>query len=91
MSENQTGIGVNMTGEVTITELMDTYMISSDEKMSTGFAKSIILNDGTNKYSGRLYWDSHDGYEMIWDGMAPPEADRPEFEYSLDSITEMDK
>ena len=91
MSENQTGIGVNMTGEVTITELMDTYMISSDEKMSTGFAKSIILNDGTNKYSGRLYWDSHDGYEMIWDGAAPPEADRPEFEYVLDCITDLEK
>jgi hypothetical protein len=80
-----------MTGEVTITELMDRYMISSDEKMSTGFAKSIILNDGTNKYSGRLYWDSHDGYEMIWDGAAPPEADRPEFEYVLDCITDLEK
>ena len=80
-----------MTGEVTITELMDTYMISSDEKMSTGFAKSIILNDGTNKYSGRLYWDSHDGYEMIWDGTPPPEADRPEFEYVLDCITDLEK
>ena len=80
-----------MTGEVTISELMNKYMISSDGKVSTGFAKSIILNDGTNQYSGRLYWDSHDGYEMIWDGTPPPEADRPEFEYALDSITEMDK
>ena len=79
-----------MTGEVSVMELLDKYMISSDGKVSTGFAKSIILNDGTNQYSGRLYWDSHDGYEMIWDGTPPPEADRPEFEYSLDSITEMD-
>ena len=80
-----------MSEEVSVMELLDKYMISSDGKVSTGFAKSIILNDGTNQYSGRLYWDSHDGYEMIWDGTAPPEADRPEFEYSLDSITEMDK
>jgi hypothetical protein len=79
-----------MTDEVTVMELLDKYMISSDGKVSTGFAKSIILNDGTNQYSGRLYWDSHDGYEMIWDNTSPPEADRPEFEYSLDSITEMD-
>ena len=80
-----------MTEEVSVMELLDKYMISSDGKVSTGFAKSIILNDGTNQYSCRLYWDSHDGYEMIWDGTPPPEADRPEFEYSLDSITEMDK
>jgi len=79
-----------LTGEVSVMELLDKYMISSDGKVSTGFAKSIILNDGTNQYSGRLYWDSHDGYEMIWDGTPPPEADRPEFEHSLDSITEMD-
>ena len=80
-----------MTGEVTIEELMDKYMISSDGKMSTGFTKSIILNDKVNKYSGRLHWDSHDGYSMYWDTSAPPEADRPEFEYILDAITEMEK
>ena len=80
-----------MTEEVSVMELLDKYMISSDGKVSTGFAKSIILNDGTNQYSGRLYWDSHDGYECHWDGEIPPEADRPEFEYTLDCITEGDK
>jgi hypothetical protein len=81
-----------MTGEVTITELMDTYMISSDEKMSTGFTKSIILNDGTNQYSGRLHWDSNDGYRMMWDGdRIPKEAYRPEFEYVLDCITDLER
>ena len=79
-----------MTEEVSVMELLDKYMISSDGKVSTGFAKSIILNDGTNQYSGRLYWDSHDGYEMIWDKTIPPEADRPEFEYILDCITDLD-
>ena len=79
-----------MTGEVTVSEIMKKYMVSSDGKVSTGFAKSIILNDGTNQYSGRLYWDSHDGYEMIWDKTIPPEADRPEFEYILDCITDLD-
>jgi hypothetical protein len=79
-----------MTGEVTVSELMNKYMISSDGKMSTGFAKSIILNDGTNKYSGRLHWDSNDGYSMYWDSTTPPEADRPEFEYILDCITDLE-
>jgi hypothetical protein len=49
---------------------MDKYMISYDEKMSTGFSKSIILNDGDNQYSGRLHWDSNDGYSMFWDTSA---------------------
>lgn len=78
-------------GEVSVMELLDKYMISSDGKTSTGFTKSIMLNDGTNQYSGRLHWDSNDGYSMAWDTAIPPEADRPEFEYALDSITEMDK
>ena len=80
-----------MTGEVTISELMNKYMISSDGKVSTGFTKSIILNDGTNQYSGRLHWNSNDGYSMGWDTSAPPEADRPEFEYVLDCITDLEK
>ncbi len=79
-----------MTGEVTVSELMGKYMISTDGKTSTGFTKSIILNDGTNQYSGRLHWDSHDGYSMFWDGGYPPEADRPEFEYILDCITDLE-
>ena len=80
-----------MTGEVTVSELMGKYMISTDGKTSTGFTKSIILNDGTNQYSGRLHWDSHDGYSMFWDTSAPPEADRPEFEYVLDCITDLER
>lgn len=80
-----------MTGEVSVMELLDKYMISSDGKLETGFSKSIILNDGTNQYSGRLHWNSNDGYSMGWDTQQPPEADRPEFEYTLDCITEMDK
>jgi len=78
-------------GEVSVMELLDKYMISSDGKLETGFSKSIILNDGTNQYSGRLHWNSNDGYSMAWDTQQPPEADRPEFEYTLDCITEMDK
>jgi hypothetical protein len=80
-----------LTDEVTVMELMDKYMISSDGKLETGFSKSIILNDGTNQYSGRLHWNSNDGYSMGWDTQQPPESDRPEFEYTLDCITEGDK
>lgn len=77
--------------EVTVKELLNKYMISCSGITSTGWAKHLILNDGENQYSGRLYWDSHDGYECIWDGKIPPEQERPEFEYILDCITELDK
>jgi len=79
-----------MTGEVSIAEIMNKYMISSDGKFETGFSKSIMLNDGINQYSGRLHWNSNDGYSMGWDTEQPPEADRPEFEYVLDCITDLD-
>jgi hypothetical protein len=80
-----------LTGEVTITEIMGKYMVSADQKMSTGFTKFILLNDGSNQYSGRLHWDSNDGYSMVWDGNPPPEADRPEFEYVIDCITDLER
>jgi hypothetical protein len=66
-------------------------MISMSGLDNTSWIKYIILNDGANQYSGRLYWDSHTGYDCFWDGDIPPEADRPEFEYVLDCITEMEK
>jgi hypothetical protein len=80
-----------MIGEVTVSEIMKKYMVSCTGKGETGWEKHILLNDGEKHYSGRLYWDSHDGYECHWDGAIPPEADRPEFEYTLDCITEGDK
>ena len=42
------------------------------------------------EYVGRLHWDSDNGYSMVWDTQQPPEADRPEFEYILDCITDLD-
>jgi len=76
--------------EVTRKELLDKYMVQSSGIQSTGWTKQIILHNGSvnGQYVGRLHWDSHDGYSMYWDTPAPPEADRPEFEYILDSITE---
>jgi hypothetical protein len=81
-----------LTAEVTIKEIMDKYMISCTGITSTGWTKHIILNDGVNKYSGKLQWDSDIGYTWFSDGYdIPPEASRPEFEYVLDCITEGDR
>jgi len=77
--------------EVTIEEIMDKYMISSIKKTTTSWIKHILLNDGKNQYSGELSWDINTGYVWKSDSAhVPSELLRPEFEYILDCITEMD-
>ena len=82
-----------MTDEVSIQEIMDKYMISSSPQEIIGWRRHVIISTDTNSYMGRLYWDSNDGYDMYWDddSQVPPEASRPEFEYVLDCITDMDR
>jgi len=80
-----------LTNEVSVQEIISKYMISCTGITSTGWTKHVILNDNTNQYSGRLHWDSNDGYSMAWDTKPAPESDRPEFEYVLDCITEGDR
>lgn len=78
--------------EVTGEELQNKYMIQSSHPVVTSWVKDVILNTGgnTGEYTGRLRWNENDGYEMFWDDKMPPEADRPEFEYILDSLTRQD-
>jgi len=77
--------------EVTIKEIMNNYMISSSGKTTTSWIKHILLNDGKNQYSGKLSWDVNTGYEWKSDSAhVPSESLRPEFEYTLDCITEID-
>ena len=78
--------------EITGEELLNKYMIQSSGPKVTSWAKDVILNTGgnTGEYTGRLRWDENDGYKMFWDDKMPPEADRPEFEYILDSLTRQD-
>ena len=80
--------------EVTIREILDKYMIQSGGIKSTGWTKYIEMNTGkiNGKYTGKLHWDSVDGYMMQWDDdRIPKEAYRPEFEYVIDCITEGDR
>jgi hypothetical protein len=83
-----------LTAEVTREEILNKYMVQSSGIESTGWTKYIILNTGAvnGEYTGRLHWDSNDGYTMVWNNdRAPKEAYRPEFEYVIDSITEGNK
>lgn len=76
--------------EVTGEELLSLYNIvlqSSDTKIKS-WVKAFMLKSKDYDYSGRLHWDEDNGYEIFWDTNPAPQADRPEFEYILDSLTD---
>mgnify|MGYP003650908070 CR=1 FL=1 len=74
--------------EVTERELLDTYMVQSAGTKVTSWSRFITLNDGSKEeYNATLRWDENDGYWVEWYDGKPAMADRPEFEYILDSIT----
>lgn len=80
-----------MIDEVSRNEIVSKYRVLPTGITTTGWTKDIKMAEWGSlewQYTGRLHWDSHDGYSIYWDTVAPPEADRPEFEYILDSITE---
>jgi hypothetical protein len=77
--------------EVTGEELQNKYVIQSSFPKVTSWVKDVFfLVDGLTRYEGRLRWNENDGYEVFWDDKTPPEADRPEFNYILDSLTRQD-
>ena len=75
--------------EVTYNELDEAFDINQRFRRETGWVKSFELVHGAQVlFSGRLHWDEDNGYEAFWDGKKPEMANRPEFEYVLDSILE---
>ena len=75
--------------EVTQDEFMDTFVIHDSQKVYTSWRKEIRLRDANgNEYELVLSWDENAGYISYWvDDIKPDMADRPEFEYIVDSIT----
>jgi hypothetical protein len=72
-------------------QLQNKYVIQSSGPKVTSWVKDVIfIVDGITRYEGRLRWNENDGYEMFWDDKVPLEADRPEFNYILDSLTRQD-
>ena len=77
------------TTEVTVSEMNDSFSITQLMRRETGWCKKFELVNGARMlFSGTLYWDEDNGYEAFWDGKKPEMANRPEFEYVLDSILE---
>lgn len=77
------------TTEVTVSEMNESFDIHQNRRLETGWVKDVSLVNGARQlFTGRLRWDENQGYDMIWDGDKPKMANRPEFEYVLDSILE---
>jgi len=77
------------TREVTVDEMLESFSIKQRMRRETAWAKDFeLVNSARKLFAGRLIWDENYGYEVIWDTDAPEMADRPEFEYVLDSILE---
>lgn len=72
---------------VTQDEFMDTFVILDSRSMQTAWRKLVKLRDANGEtYQLVLNWDENLGYAAHWEGRKPAMADRPEFEYVVDSI-----
>ena len=75
--------------EVTVDEMNESFSIKQRMRRETGWVKDFELVNGARKlFAGRLMWNEDFGYDVIWDTEKPEMANRPEFEYVLDSILE---
>ena len=77
--------------ELTMSEMArEGYQVVLEEKEDTAWVKTITITDKDNTSQQlKLYWDIQDGYSVVFDGAGFPNlADRPEFEYVLDCLTE---
>lgn len=71
-------------------EMLERFDVLQYRHKVTRYERVFRLSD-TNfgeQFSGILRWDADDGYSIMWDGAAPENWERPEFEYLLDSILE---
>jgi hypothetical protein len=74
--------------EITERELLNKYMVQSSGTKVTSWSRFISFNDGSKEeFNGTLRWDENDGYWIEWYNGKPAMADRPEFEYIVDCIT----
>jgi hypothetical protein len=76
--------------DVTLDELKESFSVDVSWPKTIGWVKTFTLREKPTGilYAGRLYWDANDGFTIYWDNEKAPEiASRPEFEYTLDSIT----
>jgi hypothetical protein len=81
--------------EVTIDEIHDAgFGVKLKLRQETSWVKHVKFFYGHDTYNARLRWDENTGYTMFWDDVPPTElvnlSNRPEFEYVIDSYTELE-
>ena len=79
--------------EVTIEEIHQNYEVKLRLRQETAWVKHIkFMDNHGNTFNARLRWDENTGYMMFWDDVPSAGlielANRPEFEYVIDSYTE---
>ena len=69
-------------------ELLETYDVNLYETRTTGMMKEFELVNplNNNSFTGRLYWNENDGYEIYWTTSSPELAKRDYFESALDTV-----
>jgi hypothetical protein len=69
-------------------ELLETYDVNLYDTRVTGMMKEFELVNPLNNhsYTGRLYWNENDGYEIYWTTPSPLLAERDYFESALDAV-----
>jgi hypothetical protein len=75
------------TDVIGVKELTDTYDVNLYDTRVTGMMKEFELVNPLNNhsYTGRLYWNENDGYDIYWTTSAPLLAKRDFFESALDA------
>lgn len=74
-------------------ELLQTYDVNMYDYEVTGWMKEFeLVNPLNNKsFTGRLYWNSDDGYSIYWDKNEPKLSERDDFEYALDTALDIER
>jgi hypothetical protein len=84
-----------MSDEVTIEEIKEHYLVKLKLSQITAWCKHVtFISKQDEVIEGRLRWDENTGYQMFWNDVPPVGlmefANRPEFEYVIDSETNGD-
>lgn len=70
-------------------EMLDKFDVKQYRKQLASYRRTFSMSDTNSgaEYSGTLYWDVDEGFEIFWDGLSPNEwHEYEDFEYVLDAI-----
>jgi hypothetical protein len=71
-------------------ELREKYDVYHVSQKTTGYWHKFMLADTNSRetYTGTLYWNEHDGLEILWEQAPPIDYKREDFAYWIDKIVD---